>query len=56
MAKTKTYAVGIKFTKEPTGLSISRDNNTFNFAWKITDTYDGGQWIAWIREPCRRRR
>lgn len=47
MAKTKTYAVGTKFTNKPTGLSISRDNNKFNFAWKITDTYDGGQWIRY---------
>ena len=47
MAKTKTYAVGTRFTKKPTGLSISRDNNEFNFAWKIADTYDGGQWIRY---------
>lgn len=47
MAKTKAYAVGTRFTNKPTGLSISRDNNEFNFAWKITDTYDGGQWIRY---------
>lgn len=43
-----TKAIGTKYTKKPTGLSISRDNNKFKFAWKIGDTkYDAGQWIRY---------